>query len=184
MSPSDWITLAAVAVSGLAVIVGWLIARDGIHGQRDIAADERLWQRRADMYVELLGWCQEVSYLPHDGKEYDGDLVYVPGELMARARAFASPYVYNQLEFISAYHAMRMTNHYFERGTGEPAVRANKLVSEFQKMLDMVHQLSLSIREDLGTDAAATNRKPDPVPPEMPKMTVTSRDDPSVEEPS
>jgi hypothetical protein len=43
-------------------------------------------------------------------------------------------------------------------------------MTEFQKMLDMVHQLSLSIREDLATDAATTNRKADPPPSEMPRM--------------
>jgi len=166
MAPSDWIAFAAVAVSGLAVVFGYLTAKAGVRGQVDVAADERMWQRRADTYVDLLEWCQRMSYIPLDSKEYDNDAIYVPDELMARARAFASPYVANQLAYISGYHAMRMTNHYFEQGKGNPVARANKLVPEFQAMLDMTHQLSQSIREDLASDRAATNRKPERVKPE------------------
>jgi hypothetical protein len=68
----------------------WLGARDSIHGQRDLAADQRLWQRRADTYVELLAWCDENTHVSRHEGNIPHDLIQLPYLLRGRVSAFGS----------------------------------------------------------------------------------------------
>lgn len=179
MSPSDWVALAAVGVSGLAVVFGWLIARGGIKGQRDIAADERIWQRRADTYVDLLEWCQRVSYISVGSEGYDDELTYPPERLLARAMAFASPTVYNQLDYIRQFHMRRVFNHNHSQRKPDPDRDATltERFDEFKQLVELILALSLSIREDLASDKAAAKRaRYTPERPPLPDIDLAGGD--------
>jgi hypothetical protein len=84
VSPSDWIALAAVGVSGLAVSFGWLTARTSSVAQSRLAEDERLWERRVDLYLELLNVAKKAHL---DRRPIPSG---IPDGLTARVEAFAS----------------------------------------------------------------------------------------------
>jgi hypothetical protein len=158
VTPSDWIAIAAVTVSGVTVLASLAGIKISTEGQRNIAADERLWQRRADTYVDLLGWCHDAAAkIDNTERRYDSLAFAVPPDLQARALAFASPYVKNQLQVIEAFHVARMQKRMV---TNRSMEEIREDIDLFQEMRLMVWRLSLSIREDLGSDKAATNEPP------------------------
>lgn len=126
-----------------------------------------MWQRRADTYVDLLDWCERMSFLTYDLDQFPRQDTDLPAELHARARVFASPYVYNMLEHTTGYHSMRMLKATWRKGT--PPEQAEEMVCEFKDMLDMTHKLSLAIREDMASDLAATDRPAD-APKDLPAL--------------
>jgi hypothetical protein len=101
-----------VVVAAIAIIVGARSTKNSLDAQartteaalsaqRDIAADERLWQRRADVYVQLLEWA-EVINRQNSLFQMDPDApVAVSDVLKANTRVFASQAVLDKLEDVS-----------------------------------------------------------------------------------
>lgn len=117
-------TFAAFVAAGVALVVGLTSSIVGAQTakrtqqhQRRLASEERLWQRRAETYVELLQWAgpgrtsddAEITD-PSKMKEL-ADNFKMPTELHARMTAFASGTVFAAaMEFIGATRTSMYTN--------------------------------------------------------------------------
>jgi hypothetical protein len=97
---SDWITLAAVVVAGFAALLTYLSAQASLRSQertsrlaltaqRDLAIDDRLWQKRAETYIEILTFCTAVDAQIRDSRAVEG----MSRDRFARIFAFSSPSV-------------------------------------------------------------------------------------------
>ena len=73
-------TLIAAAVSALAAVLAFMTSRKAsedqsknlevqFQHQREIAVNERLWQERRVVYVDLLVWLQDLTDPPPDEEE-------------------------------------------------------------------------------------------------------------------
>jgi hypothetical protein len=104
--------IGGVAVAAIAIIVAARSTKISVQAQertteaalsaqRDIAADERLWHRRAEVYVQLLEWA-EVINRQNTLFQMDPDApVAVSDVLRANTRVFASQAVLDKLEDVS-----------------------------------------------------------------------------------
>ena len=104
--------VGGVVVAAIAIIVSARSTKNSVEAQerttkaalsaqRDIAADERLWQRRADVYIQLLEWAEVIR---RQGTLTQMDLsakIAASDSLMSGSRLFASQAVLDQLEDIS-----------------------------------------------------------------------------------
>jgi hypothetical protein len=83
--------LASAGVAALAVVAAWASTQTSIRFQRDMAAEERLWAKRAELYVDLLRWVIETRDKFEErpfNVEFEETLT--PLDLQARTHAFAS----------------------------------------------------------------------------------------------
>lgn len=92
------------AVSALATLLAYKNSRETsreqrkslelqLRFQRDVAADQRLWVERRDIYVELLVWLQDLTDLPPDDESSARDTWQRHRVMWARAAAFGTPRV-------------------------------------------------------------------------------------------
>lgn len=134
MGSSDWVALASVAVAALAIVFGFLGTLYSQKRQLALAADERLWQRRADVYVEMLEYSNVITdrSLANFGEASD----VMSLTLYARVQAFADEQVF---------HAFRGYLNLYDRwrGTKTPEAMAASIAAH--------HALQDAVRADLGT---------------------------------
>jgi len=111
--------VGGVVVAAIAIIVSARSTKNSVEAQertskaalsaqRDIAADERLWQRRADVYTQLLEWAEVIR---RQGTLNLMDLsakIEASGSLMSGSGLFASQAVLDQLEDISMVYSRYM----------------------------------------------------------------------------
>jgi hypothetical protein len=109
--PSAWAGLASgvagiasAVVAGLAIVVTSRNARAALSAQRGLlehqqslelsrAREARLWERRAEVYVDLLHWLRQVREVLGDELR-ELDVPEMPVPVMDRAEAFASDEVF------------------------------------------------------------------------------------------
>jgi hypothetical protein len=90
----DYAAIASAMVAVVAVAISVVVGRSATRFAELLAKEERLWQRRADLYVELLAW--GTHGLMEADRELDARGECTPGfggetaELGARLNAFAS----------------------------------------------------------------------------------------------
>ena len=110
--PSAWAGLASgvagivsAAVAGVAVVVTSRHARAALSAQRGLlehqqslelsrAREARLWEKRADVYVDLLHWLRQVREAMGD-ESRELEVPGMPVPVMDRAEAFASDEVFD-----------------------------------------------------------------------------------------
>ncbi len=99
MEFKDIVSLASAAVALTAVVVSGTLGALGFRHARRLAWDERIWSRRADLYVDLFEWLLATHsarkpFAPtKTSDEEDWDPPLVRHDLRARIAAFASPEV-------------------------------------------------------------------------------------------
>ena len=96
--------LLTAAISALATLVTYKTARESsrdqrrnlelqLRHQRDVAADERIWAERRDVYVELLVWLQDLTDRLPDKEAFSRETWHRHRVMWARVAAFGSPRV-------------------------------------------------------------------------------------------
>jgi hypothetical protein len=109
----DWEIAAPYVAAGVALIVGaasaLLAARNArrtLQEQRALSRDERLWDKQAEVYVDLLEWCQTAAAAARASRTKNGDpvseherinAVRIAPKLVARVAAFGSTAVRDEL---------------------------------------------------------------------------------------
>ena len=119
MTASDWVALTAAIVAAVAIFVSWRGARSqqqtskhaleeqrltseaAINAQRELAAEERIWAQRADVYAALLQWARAVRSTRHLDQQDRERIERIPADVVARANAFASKAVQEQLALMT-----------------------------------------------------------------------------------
>lgn len=151
MEPSDWIALAALGVSALALIVGPVI---GAHLERRARTETArretyvrvlalLRQRADDLENRALGWLGPAEPTEND-------------EVQALLFLYASPKVWGTVEdFFKLYYqaaAPALTSD-LARGRGEDDVGARLRIGELgDRLTQLVDQARDAMRKDVGVD--------------------------------
>jgi len=97
-------TLIAAAVSALAAVLAFMTSRKAsedqsknlevqFQHQREIAVNERLWQERRVVYVDLLVWLQDLTDPPPDEEEEFNKFWERGRVVWAKVAAFGTPHI-------------------------------------------------------------------------------------------
>jgi hypothetical protein len=145
--------VGGVVVAAIAIIVSARSTKNSVEAQerttkaalsaqRDIAADERLWQRRADVYIQLLEW---AGVIYRQGTLNQMDLsaqTAASDSVISGARLFASPAVLDQLEDIS-----RLYSEYM--GLLKDGEDGSRMSVVFHGLINAIHQLMVLVRAEI-----------------------------------
>ncbi len=112
----DWQVAAPYVAAAAALTVGLLSAllavkntRRTLEQQRALSREQRLWEKRAETYVELLEWSAKASSVVYEALEREeealkasdsGPLAAMPAPLSARVLAFGSDAVVAAVEHV------------------------------------------------------------------------------------
>lgn len=150
--------IAALVLAGATIAqAAWTTVRTG-RAAREGTREDRLWQRRAETYVDLLAWAikqRELAKIPPEKWTDIKDRAQLPGPeeliaLEARVSAFASKAVDEKVDEISgpwnhlrvAWGDLEMlaqpdtavaaTRQAFDLGIGQPEARAARYASQVE----------------------------------------------------
>jgi hypothetical protein len=126
--------VGGVVVAAIAIIVGARSTKNSVEAQertteaalsaqRDIAADERLWQRRADVYIQLLEWAEIIRRQNTLSQMDRSAQTAMSDGLASGARLFASPAVLDRLEGIRSAYGQYMER--LEHGENDGVMTVN-----------------------------------------------------------
>jgi hypothetical protein len=151
--------VGGVVVAAIAIIVSARSTKNSVEAQErtteaalsaqhDIAAGERLWQRRADVYIEVLAWVELIRRQGTLTQMDPSAAVEMSDSLMSGARLFASEAVLNQFEEISTAYIQYMTLLEHGENDGPMTFAASQtLQSAISQLMDLVRAEILEHRQ-------------------------------------
>jgi hypothetical protein len=150
------------AISALATVLTYKNARESsreqrknlelqLEHQRRKAADERIWQERRDIYVELLIWLQDLTDLSPSPDGPSRDEWQRHRVMWAKVAAFGSPEIQTlRDEAEAAMLEWRTSTAYQDVAAGELPDGVETFESASAKGWDVLTRLADAIRTELG----------------------------------
>ena len=116
-----------------------------LSAQHDIAADERLWQRRADVYIQLLAWAELIRQQSTLTQRDPSAELAMSDTLMSGAQLFASQAVLDQLEEIPT--AYLQYTRLLEHGENDGSMTFAASLTLQNKVLQLIALVRVEILE-------------------------------------
>ncbi len=148
--------VGGVVVAAIAIIVSARSTKNSVEAQErtteaalsaqhDIAADERLWQRRADVYIQLLAWAELIRQQSTLTQRDRSAELAMSDTLMSGAQLFASQAVLDQLEEIPT--AYLQYTRLLEHGENDGSMTFAASLTLQNKVLQLIALVRVEILE-------------------------------------